>query len=179
MLKPSKNTFDCKLNKSFYDALNTPIKLKKKTELTAAELAAIYLENEEFIQKHLDEFREMYADDQASGWREDNYYEGSSMSCCGIDELNFQDIVHKVTKNTKEVRHMAAMHVNRMNNKDKRVLIVGLPLSKVGGGSSEYEFKNYKVLRKILLGFGFKQTTKKPYKNANSNNMLSVLVGQF
>ena len=51
-------------------------------------------------------------------------------------------------------------------------------MRKAGEGTSLYNFKNYKVIRKILLDFGMKQVTPKFYKNINSNNMLSVLVGQ-
>ncbi len=149
------NSFNCVLNDNYKKALNFTI-------------ATSYKDPSNRDEHDPDWF---YDDD-------DYLYEGSTQ-CCGIDELNFQSIIGAITKVSQTTKHLVAKHIKRYAKDDRRILIVGLPLRSSDGHNSQYDFANYQRLRRILLGFGFKQTHERPYKNTNSNNMLSVLVGQF
>ena len=183
MSKPSKNTFDCKLNKHYYDALKTLKKGKKPQTPTITEMCvSLGISQSDFdcepvFWKKQYEFE---IEDEAAWEWEDISYERANMWCCGINELDFTGLLAtKFNCSKKEQEHNVAKYIQKMWNKDKRVVIAGLPISKIGGGPSDYDFQQYQKLRRILLKFGFKQVSKRPYKNANSNNMLSVLVGQF
>ena len=178
-------TFNCKLNKKYKDALKFKVPKKEKPEITRVMLIKRYsLKTVEYyeannelttlIQDFKREQNGEYDDDE-----DDGYASGVSTDCCGIDELVCHSIVNKIKEDTPVIRSLVAKHIHKLHNDDKRVIFVGLPIRKAGGGRSEYNFQKYQILRQILLDFGFKQASRRPYKNANSSNMLSVLVGQL
>lgn len=177
MPKRSNSSFNCKLNSKYKAALNYKEKEEKK-KVSIRVIANHFGISEQEVKQDEEMWREDYnyemgVDDE---WGDDSY--GGTM-CCGIDELNFENVVEHITKDTPKARHIIAKTIERCSNNDKRVLFVGLPLKKDGYGHSQYAFKNYGVIRRILMDFGFVQAHKRLYKNANSSNMLSVLVGQF
>ena len=98
-----------------------------------------------------------------------------TLQCCGISELITNCVI---SKDTPENRAILAHKIQRLGS-DSRVIITGIPVRQSNGRPSSYNFKNYRVIRNILLDFGMKQVTSKLYKNDNSDNMLSVLVGQL
>ena len=177
MPRRSNNSFNCKLNQKYKDALKWK---PEKKEVSFQTIANYYGYTPQHMLSINDEqrWRNMYADDN-SEWEQMGYYSEGQTTCCGIDELNFLEAIDKIDKDTPEVRNIVAKVIHSCNNDDKRVLFTGLPLKKPRGGDTMYNFKNYAVLRKILLDFGFKQAHKRLYKNNNSENMLSVLVGQM
>ena len=165
-----KQSFSCVLNQHYKDALpKTAQKVSLETLAEYFEVDVSEIRNRE----------EIYLGDYQYYMEDDTCDQYGGTNCCGIDELIFEGIIDRVRRNDKVTRQLVANHIRKCYNNDRRVLIVGLPLRKSNGGPSQYTFGNYKVLRKILLKFGFVQTHTRPYKNANSNNMLSVLVGQF
>lgn len=144
--------FSCKLNSKYKKALNW-VPAKKKV-----------------LQTNFDE------DDYDDNNEDHIWVDHNNLDCCGISEITIGDVV---SRDTPKNRKSLAQNIREINIGDKRTFIIGLPLSKVGGGSSDYNFKNYRVIRKILLDFGMKQITPRTYVNKNSNNRLSVLVGQL
>ncbi len=181
MSKRLNRSFDCKLNQNYKDALkyNKEKKIPDETILQ-------YFGYSGGIPSHLtwvtmDGLRQDYLNDLGlNEWGDGNGADHSTY-CCGIDELNFESLVGRgiFKVNNAAAKRAAASRIKEYANGDRRVLIVGLPLRKSGHEDSQYDFKQYQVLRRILLSFGFVQTHKRPYKNANSDNMLSVLVGQM
>ena len=169
------NSFNCKLNKKYKDALKWKPEKDEERKVSLQEIAEYYGRTVTNILSIHDEYwwRATYRDDN------DALQARGQTTCCGIDELNFLEAINRIDKDTPEVRNIVAKVIHSVNNNDKRVLFTGLPLKKPRGGDTMYNFKNYAVLRKILLDFGFKQAHKRLYKNANSENMLSVLVGQM
>ena len=177
MLKPSKSSFSCKLNKKYKDALKWKL---EKIEITDEELADYYryknVKTMLLDNNNISSWRSMYLKEM-SNWEDDEYYsEESTLQCCGINELIVGDTVNK---DTPKNRYILAKKIANLNNDDNRVFFTGLPISKMNNNSSNYNFKNYRVIRKIFLDFGMKQVTPRPYTNNNSQNRLSVLVGQF
>lgn len=171
--------FSCKLNQKYKDALKYKPKSDVIDDLKIAKYYGYQSVNQMITSGSGDQpiewWRTMYKDDL---WTEDddNYFDGGNMLCCGLNELICGD---GIDRDTQENRHKLAVRIQNIYNHDNRVFITGLPISKVGGGDSDYNFKNYRVIRKILLDFGMKQVTPRTYVNANSNNRLAVLVGQF
>lgn len=164
--------FSCKLNKNYKQALKN-YKVDHK-EPTDEEIRSYYnIRPEEDIKPY---HREDYSCEE-DDWQDD--YIDHNIDCCGMNELIFGELSTKITRDTPTNRSLIARRIAGYNNDDSRILITGLPIKKVGGGLSDYTFKNYRIIRKILLSFGFKQVHSRAYKNANSNNLLSVLVGQF
>ena len=170
-------SFNCKLNKKYKLAL----KYKSQDEkISLATICHYYYGNDNvklmLTRLSEKEWRKRYEEDiemEIGEEMEDNY---DSILCCGISELCTGCAI---SADNPYNRHMLAKRISQLSgNSDKRIFFTGLPMRKVGEGSSVYNFKNYKVIRKILLDFGMKQVTPKFYKNINSNNMLSVLVGQ-
>lgn len=183
MPRRSNNSFDCKLNQNYKAALRWTKPKKKEKTVTLYEITSYFgYTLGEALDIHPEEvWRRWYEEEQEedNDWEEEGNYGQGMTNCCGIDELNFLDQIENINKNTPEVRYLVAKVIKSCDNDDKRILFVGLPLRKHHGGDTMYNFKNYAVLRKILLDFGFKQAHKRLYKNNNSENMLSVLVGQM
>ena len=103
------------------------------------------------------------------------------LSCCGIDEGMFGSL-HELYKNKvwhKDFDVVLAwyMKYSGRTRSDSRVFITGLPV-KVKRPSS-YNAAFYKRVRKTLLAWGCQELTRTPYKNKNSRNYISVIVGQF
>ena len=177
------SNISCKLNKNYFKALNWKELKKEVASRISDEEIAEYYGYESVAQmmrnwRTIENWRDDYAadtnldlDDDDDAWRE----RGNSIQCCGINELITGDSINK--DNLKN-RHTLASRINSLYNDDKRVFITGLPVSKPSGNGSEYNFKNYKIIRKILLDFGMKQVAPL-YLNSNSQNKLAVLVGQF
>ena len=167
------NAFSCKLNKNYKDALKFK---KKKVKVSDAEICKYY--HVPNINYDSIDWRQEYIDDHDD---DDEYhpYHESMVACCGIDELEFNGIIDQIKKNTPETKYLVAGYIQTYYNNDRRIIFTGLPLKSSDGHNSQYTFKNYRVLQKILLDFGFKQVHPRLYKNSNSSNMLSVLVGQF
>lgn len=173
------NSFNCKLNKNYKAALRWK---QNKKKVTIQDIADYYETTIEILHEECTDdnyWFTCYAEDHSDWNEDDGYYNRGNVNCCGIDELEFLEVIDKIDKDTPEKRYIVAKVIASCDNKDKRVLFTGLPLKKPRGGNTMYNFKNYAVLRKILLDFGFKQAHKRLYKNNNSDNMLSVLVGQF
>ena len=167
------NAFSCKLNKNYKDAL----KFKKTKKASDAEICRYYqIPNINF--NNID-WRNEYKGDHDNDVDGYNSYHESQVACCGIDELEFHGIIDQIKKNTPETKYLVAGYIQTYYNNDRRIIFTGLPLKSSDGHNSQYTFKNYRVLQKILLDFGFKQVHPRLYKNTNSRNMLSVLVGQF
>ena len=171
--------FSCKLNKKYRDALKwKPNPSKATTDKTVAKhfggtSIGIIAQSYGITTERL---HEMYHEDMDSWEDEEDGYNESEMSCCGLDELN---VGCKIDKDTPKNRYKLARKINQLFNDDNRVFITGLPVSKSIPGATDYNFKNYRVIRRILMDFGMKQVTPRTYINANSKNRLSVLVGQF
>ena len=168
-------SFNCKLNKKYKDALKftkPPISLQDICNYFK------YSSIQQILNLHTEAWwRSQYSeklleDDEIAAEDEENY---QTLQCCGISELITNCVIDK---DTPETRAILAHKIQRLGS-DSRVIITGIPVRESDRGSSIYNFKNYKVIRNILLDFGMKQVTSKLYKNNNSNNMLSVLVGQL
>ncbi len=102
---------------------------------------------------------------------------GETINCCGINELQFEggeEMMHAPKSSREE---LVAKIIRNISSSDKRVMIVGLPVRVQRG--SNYNARYYRELRRILTNFGFQKVNNRPYRNSNSRNYLTVMVGQF
>lgn len=109
----------------------------------------------------------------------DNYPE-TSMSCCGMDEINFTSILHYLRNEiVDKVPHwdeLIAKWVKYSAYKnDHRVLIASCVIYPNNSNYNEI----YKAIAKSLVKFGFKQLTKKPYVNSNTGHQILAFAGQL
>ena len=167
--------FNCRLNQKYKRALKPKLSEKIKqtiaNELGYNTVKEMVDGNFDYINTYVDQI----LDSRGDYWGDHADNGIAYLQCCGLSELVTGD---EIDKDTPLNRYILARKI-RYDRQPNSVFIVGLPLEKVGVGSSDYSFKNYRVIRKILLDFGMKQVTPKTYVNVNSNNKLSVLVGQM
>lgn len=106
----------------------------------------------------------------------------NSLLCCGMDELNFQELQKYWDRYKDDAEAFEALVAKtietapRNDVSDKRVLVVGIP-TKVGG-DSQYNLDFYNKLREVLESFGFIALSA-PYKNKNSGNTIVAMAGQL
>lgn len=108
-----------------------------------------------------------------------NYDEPSyhQLQCCGINELNLEELhpstMMELDDRTFDEALARFLSPAFRNYRDNRLSIVGLPVGRAGGGTSQYYFEFYKRIADTLERFGFREIAT-PYKNQNSNNVLRV-----
>jgi hypothetical protein len=171
-LQEEKRLINCKLNNKYKEALKASKKFIKKKTVTVPNPwgATPYRQTT------------IWYKDKINLGRWPTYSNFRRLSCCGIDEGMFGSLMSLWISSKVWHKDFDAFVAWWLNNKgrtrqDKRIFITGLPV-KVKR-SSGYNATFYKKLRATLLSWGCQELTKTPYKNLNSRNYLSVLVGQF
>jgi hypothetical protein len=107
------------------------------------------------------------------------FVSNTDMSCCGIDEIDFQGLskIWDEYAKTTHWKELVARYIKASCDRvDERIVITGIPV-KVGP-HSQYHMPFYKKLLETLKEFGFRELCK-PYRNANSRNTIIVLAGQI
>lgn len=99
--------------------------------------------------------------------------------CCGITELDFQDIpTYRLRNlNQEDFEELIAKYMqDRMSCDDNRVFICGIPVHRnvARDGSSMYDMQFYRRLKKTLEKFGALRINQRSYTNSNSKNKLFV-----
>jgi hypothetical protein len=170
-LQEEKRLINCKLNNKYKEALKASKKFIKKKTVTLPNPwgAAPYRQST------------IWYKDKINLGRWPTYANFRRLSCCGIDEGMFGTLMHLYRTKCwhKDFDSFVAWWLNNKGRtrQDGRIFITGLPV-KVKRNSG-YNQAFYNKLRKTLLSWGCQELTKTPYKNLNSRNYLSVLVGQF
>jgi hypothetical protein len=162
---------NCKLNNKYKEALATSKKFIKRKKLSVHSTWNLGHSYTEINFWYKDKFN----------LGRNTYGRFRRLSCCGIDEGIFSDLMnlYNIKSWHKDWNGVVAWWLKNKGRtrKDSRVFVTGLPV-KVKRGSG-YNANFYKKLRKTLLSWGCKELTRNPYKNLNSKNYLSVIVGQF
>ena len=166
------NKIDCKLNKKYNELLqrrNIVLKgFKRKIPIWPDGTKVV--EQKGFSEKE---------DDKALIYCNEMDHNVHRLTCCGISELYFEPLMRtKGIENDKYFDELVAKYMYYgLGNKDRRVVIVGIPTKLKS--NSQYRLSFYQKLREVLDSIGFVELQKRPYKNKSSGNTLTAMVGQL